>query len=103
MECRYASRDGLARIELSGRLDQQGMIALKQALLRVESEEIQRVDLDFRGVTYIGSTGIAALLQLHKRLTSRGGSLGLNNLSEDISSLFATLKLGGILGPRPGA
>ena len=98
MDYTYQAQDGQARIEITGRIDQQDINKLKEPFLRLEVDAVERVELDFKNVSYIGSTGIATLLQLHKRLASRGGGLNLVNLSPDMANLFEALKLDRIFG-----
>jgi anti-anti-sigma factor len=80
-------------ITLSGRIDQQQVNELKLPLAMAEASRAQQVELDFAAVSYIGSTGIALLVQFYKGLAARGGRMALKNLSPSIAEVFRTLKL----------
>jgi anti-anti-sigma factor len=93
MDYRYSSDKGLARIALAGRIEAQDTAKLKEPFAQAESTGFRLVELDFGGVAYIGSAGIATLLQMHKLLNSRGGSLRIVNARANIASMFQSLKL----------
>ncbi|MCA1990306.1 MAG: STAS domain-containing protein [Desulfarculus sp.] len=80
-------------IQLTGRIDQTGLANLKTTLGLAEAAKARQVDLDFAGVSYIGSTGIALLVQFYKHLNQSGGKLRVRNLSSNIQEVFRTLKL----------
>lgn len=80
-------------IQLSGRIDQAGLANLKTALGLAEAAKVRLVEMDFAGVGYIGSTGIALLVQFHKHLAQNGGRLLVRNLSPNLQEVFRTLKL----------
>jgi anti-anti-sigma factor len=93
MDCRYRSTQGLARIELAGRIESEDTSRLREPFLRAQTAGLNRVELDFSGVVYIGSAGIATLLQMHKAVTTRGGSLCIVSPPSNIASMFRSLKL----------
>lgn len=80
-------------ISLCGRIDQQQVNEIKMLLAMAEASRAMEVELDFAGVSYIGSTGIALLVQFYKGLSSRGGRMAIKNLSPSIADMFRTLKL----------
>ena len=86
-------RDDVLHIQLSGRIDQSGLGNLKTALGLAEAAQARQVDVDFSAVNYIGSTGIALLVQFYKNLSQRGGKMRVLNLSANMQEVFRALKL----------
>lgn len=80
-------------IQLAGRIDQGGLANLKTALGLADASKAKQVDLDFTGVSYIGSTGIALLVQFYKHLNQNGGKMRVLNLSSNLKEVFRALKL----------
>ncbi len=82
---------GRGRIVIQGDIDEKGAEILKQKLQEIN--RLQEVEIDFRHVGYIGSSGIGKLLLFYKDLTTRGGRLSATNLQPDLFRLFKELKL----------
>jgi anti-sigma B factor antagonist len=88
------SGDGLrARIILRGRIDREGDAALAEASSRAGALGAPVVELDFAGVDYINSTGIALIVRLlaearrdHREVRARG-------LSEHYREIFRITRL----------
>ena len=74
-----APNDGVTRIALHGRIDRDGDEALTRAYAAAAELGGSIVDLDFGGVDYINSTGIALIVRLlaearrdHREVRARG-------------------------------
>lgn len=88
------SGDGvLARITLRGRIDREGDASLAEASSRAAALDAPVVELDFAGVDYINSTGIALIVRLlaearrdHREVRARG-------LSEHYREIFRITRL----------
>ncbi len=80
-------------IQLAGRIDQGGLVNLKTALGLADAAKVKQVDLDFSGVSYIGSTGIALMVQFYKHHSQNGGKMRVLNLSNNLQEVFRALKL----------
>ncbi|MFH1060366.1 MAG: STAS domain-containing protein [Pseudomonadota bacterium] len=80
-------------ISFSGRIDQQQVSEFKMPLAMAEASRAPEVVLDFSAVSYIGSMGIAVMVQFYKGITARGGRMSLVNLSPNIAEMFRALKL----------
>jgi anti-sigma B factor antagonist len=90
----HVTRSGdTLEIQLTGRLDQSGLANLRTALGLADAAKARQVDLDFAGVSYIGSTGIALLVQFYKHLNQNGGQMRVRNLSSNLQEVFRALKL----------
>jgi anti-sigma B factor antagonist len=75
VETEYEGR--CARCTLRGELDLATVRVLDEELQQVWSREPRRVELDLRGLEFIGSSGIAALLEANARARERGCALTL--------------------------
>ena len=82
-----------ARIALRGRIDREGDAALAEASSRAAALGAPVVELDFAGVDYINSTGIALIVRLlaearrdHREVRARG-------LSEHYREIFRITRL----------
>ena len=70
--------DGAATVAITGDLDMGGTLRLEQELTRLmEQERVRSLTLDLGGVTFIDSTGLAAMLNALRRLTRAGRCLML--------------------------
>ncbi|MBI5523118.1 MAG: STAS domain-containing protein [Desulfarculus sp.] len=93
MDYRYSSQGDLARVAIAGRIEAQDAPRLKEPFQRLREEGLRRVELDFAGVAYIGSAGLAVLMQMHKLLSTQGGAIRIVNCPAAIASLLRSLKL----------
>ncbi len=89
------------RLELSliGDVDVYQAPALKvKVMMLAESGELPpRTLLDFRGVGYIDSAGLAAVIDAHRRLGAAGSPVRLVGLSADVHRVFRFARLAGYL------
>lgn len=75
VETEYEGR--CARLALRGELDLATVAVLDHELQEVWSRELRRVEIDLRGLEFIGSSGIAALLEANARARDCGCALTL--------------------------
>ena len=80
-------------VTLAGRFDGAGAVAFDQQLRPMENRPTPLV-LDFSGVSYLSSAGIRSLVQLEKKLRTRGARLILVALQ---SPVMQTLEMSGLL------
>lgn len=55
---------------------------------RIERENAQRLILNFGGVTFMDSSGIGVVVGRSKKMTSRGGTLCVVDLSRGVNRVF---------------
>ena len=72
---------------LSGRLDTTTAPKLQDTLLP-EFDTAKHVELNFTELTYISSAGLRVLLMGEKAAKSKGGSMTLTGVSEEIMEVF---------------
>ena len=82
---------GTAVIELSGDVDRNAEAALDDAYSRAGSA--RSIVLDFSGVAYINSTGIAVIVGLLARARTNGQTLSARGLTEHYRQIFEITRL----------
>jgi anti-anti-sigma factor len=104
LEARVHDEAGTAVIELTGDVDRDAEAALDAAYGQVGKTE--SVVLDFSGVDYINSTGIAVIVGLLARARTSGQTLSARGLTEHYRQIFEITRLADfmtILDGRDGA
>ena len=77
-----------------GELDQHSAEQARYELdTLLEDESITRIEFDLAGVTFMDSAGIGVLLGRYKKLSLRGGSMGVKNA---IRSVERILRMSGV-------
>jgi anti-sigma B factor antagonist len=82
--------DGVTVIRLNAReLDETKLQRLNRELGKVvEDPQRQRLVIDLGTVAFLTSTGIGAMIAVHKKVQAGGGTLKLCGLNPNIHSLF---------------
>ena len=80
-------------MEVSGSVDIPGAEYLKKSLTKVLESEATETVIDFREVSFIGSSGIGKLLLFYKNFTAKGGKISIINMNKEITMLFKAIKL----------
>lgn len=80
-------------MEVSGSVDIPGAEYLKKSLTNVLDSDATDVTVDFKEVSFIGSSGIGKLLLFYKNFTAKGGKISIVNLNKEITMLFKAIKL----------
>src|SRR5215213_3442977 len=91
LEARVRDEGERAVIELAGDIDRDAEAALDAAYGQVEGA--RSVVLDFAGVDYINSTGIAVIVGLLARARRNGQTLGARGLTEHYRQIFEITRL----------
>ena len=91
MDLKITQDTDKGHIEIIGDIDEKGAEILKAKLQ--EMNQLKTVEIDFRNVEYIGSSGIGKLLLFYKNLAINGGTLSVTHLQPDLFRLFKELKL----------
>jgi anti-sigma B factor antagonist len=97
MEIRQHASDGIAVVELAGRLtinDQPGM--LKDAVASAVANGAKHVLLDLSGVRYIDSTRLGEIIAAHVTVSRQGGRLKLVATPDRIVELLEIAGLDGV-------
>jgi anti-anti-sigma factor len=65
---------GLTVMRLYGELDLSSAETLREALLTLDLDDPQNVEMDLRGLSFLESTGIGLIVSVCKRIRASGGS-----------------------------
>jgi len=94
MNVRFESRGDLVLCRLDGELDINTAPAVKKMFdAKVVGKKAGKVAVDFKGVTYVDSSGLATLVEILKNMRRYGGRMNLCGLAPKIKSLFEITKL----------
>ena len=84
---------GIKVIALSGEIDMYSSPALREEMMGLIDKRVTPLLIDFKGVSYIDSSGIATFVEGLKRMMSYGGRLKLIGLLEGVREIFSFSKL----------
>jgi anti-sigma B factor antagonist len=97
-EARTESEDGRAVVRLDGELDMSGTFRLEPQLDAIVAEPPGgEVLFDLRGLDFVDSTGLSALIGAHERLRDAGVRTRFVRGSDDIQRVFTIAGLDGVL------
>ena len=81
MDIRARDTDRELLLEFSGEMDHHGARnALKEVEIAIDAALPRSLILDFAGVTFMDSSGIAVLLRAYRRLGALGGEVRVHNV-----------------------
>ena len=84
---------GLLVFSLSGEIDMHTSPALRKELMAYVNKKVPVLLVDFEGVVYIDSSGIATFVEALKGMMSYGGRLKLLGIPGNIVEIFTFSKL----------
>ncbi len=93
MKIEITEHKGLKVFELSGDVDMYSSPVLRKELLLFIEKKVPVLLVDFKGVSYIDSSGIATLVEGLKGMMSYGGKLRLLAIPQRINDIFNFSKL----------
>ena len=95
----HTEREGDATVmRLDGELDMSGTFVLEPKLDELAAESVDGdVLFDLRGVTFIDSTGLAALIGAHERLQEAGVPTRFVRGTDDVQRVFEMAGFDGVL------
>ena len=93
MEIEIKDYQGMKVMALSGEIDMYSSPALREEMMGLIDKGVTPLLIDFKGVPYIDSSGIATFVEGLKRMMSYGGRLKLIGLLEGVKEIFSFSKL----------
>lgn len=81
--------NGITSVQLSGRMDVQGAIAIDKKFTAIADEK-KKVVIDLSQVTFMASLGIRTLIMSCKMLASKGGDMVLLNPQPNVEKVLRT-------------
>ncbi len=86
--------NGVLRLELSvNRLDASASRDFKRQVDEMWLSDVTQVELDFKRVDFIDSSGVGALLGVYKRLPQADGKVRLTSVQAPVQSVIELLRL----------
>ena len=93
MQCKEIRTDGLLILELSGDIDLQHSPEMRRILQARAAQRTPALVLDFSGVTYIDSSGLATLIEYYQTSRAYDGKIIVMGLSHRVRSIFELVRL----------
>ena len=90
MDVKSFEKDGVRVFKVNGEINLSTSPALKKQFEQTPSAKLL---IDLEQVAYVDSSGLATLVEILKKMKSKGGSLGLSGMSDKVRSLFEITKL----------
>lgn len=93
MNCEVGDYKGNTVISLSGDVDMHSSPMLREKLLELIKNKPPRLIVNFKGVSYIDSSGIATFVEGLKHVKAYKGRLQFSELPQSIMDIFSFSKL----------
>lgn len=93
MQVKQVEKEGILICYLTGEIDINTSPEFKKIFDKLISAKKEKMLLNFAGVPYIDSSGLATLVEILKGLRRYGGKLKLSNMSAKVKGLFEITKL----------
>lgn len=93
MDIKHADKDGIAVLNLSGRLDLASGSKLKEEIKKLTDKSQTSVHLNLSAVEFINSSGLGALVSIMKEIRLQKGRLTLSNLASYVQEIFEITQL----------
>ena len=88
-------------LSISGEIDLHESPQLKQALEPMIKKKTPRVVVDFTGVSYIDSSGLAVFIETMQRIQAYGGKFAFYGLRDNVRAIFELARLDQIFSIFP--
>lgn len=85
--------DGVAIVDLPARIDSSAELSLNEAYAEATAGMAKRVVLNFAGVDYLSSTGIALIVGILARSRTEGRQVAASGLSDHYREIFEITRL----------
>ena len=95
--------DGDAVVHVRGEVDIYTAPQLRDSVLDVLAEGVQRLVLEVAGVRFMDSTGLGVLAMAHKKLSAVGGRVVVRSPSPTIRKLLELTKMNTVVEVENGA
>ena len=88
-------------LSITGDIDMHGSPQLKQSFEPMIAKKMDRVLVDFTGVTYIDSSGLAVFIEAMQRIQAYGGKFAFYGLRDNVRGIFELARLDQIFAIFP--
>jgi anti-sigma B factor antagonist len=104
MNCDITEKDAAVLIEVKEeRLDAHNSSEFKSQMLSLFEDGKNNLVIDLKGVRFVDSSGLGALVSGFKNATARNGNLKLCGLQPQVKSMFELTRLHRVFEIFPGA
>lgn len=95
MNLEFHKKDDKVIVDLIGELDHHNAEEVRVKIDdRIDRDNIKKLILNFKDVTFMDSSGIGAVVGRYKKITSKGGVLCVADINRGVNRVF---KLSGLL------
>jgi anti-sigma B factor antagonist len=101
MQTREHQQEGLNVLVIEGEIDLACSPDLRAVLHGFAKRKAPALILDFQGVAYVDSSGLATLVEYVRMAQAFGGKLGLTHVSERVRTIFDLVRLSEFLPIYP--
>jgi anti-sigma B factor antagonist len=101
MEITKSTNGDVAILKLDGRLDLESSGSLKSATSELIEDKFNKLVFDLRGIDFINSSGLGALVSILKNVRTHNGSLKLTGLAPYVKEVFDITQLSNIFEIYP--
>ena len=101
MQAKEHHQEGLSVLVIEGEIDLACSPDLRAMLHGFAKKKVPALVLDFTGVNYVDSSGLATLVEYVRLAQPFGGKLGLTHVSERVRTIFDLVRLGEFLPIYP--
>jgi anti-anti-sigma factor len=93
MQIEKSSQGDLLELILRGRLDNDSSVYFREEIESSAREGWHRILVDLSGVTYLSSSGIAALIDAKQRMDRLAGLFGIHNASPHVEQILSLTRV----------
>jgi len=93
MQTREHTDQGVATLVIEGEIDLACSPDLRAILHAYAKKKVPALLLDFQGVSYVDSSGLATLIEYVRLAQPYGGKFGLAHVSERVRTIFDLVRL----------
>ncbi len=93
MEFKLIEENGKILISIIGAVDNENAEELKKEFQNLLQQDFEEALFDFTYVPFITSSGIGKLLIFYKNVVSRGKSMRIKGINDNLLELFRSIKL----------
>ncbi|SFC62008.1 anti-sigma F factor antagonist [Clostridium uliginosum] len=89
MNLKFEKHDDILIITFIGELDHHSAEEVRVKIDdRIDRDNIEKVILNFSGVSFMDSSGIGVVVGRHKKISNKGGSLCIAKVSGNVNKVF---------------
>jgi anti-anti-sigma factor len=93
MQIEKSSQGDLLELTVHGRLDNDSSVYFREEIETCAREGWHRILVDLGGVSYLSSSGIAALVEAKQRLDRLSGFFGIHNATQQVEQILRLTRL----------